>query len=91
MSADGGGAASRVAVPGAVEVLRVPLDPADGFPNNPKLPLFVYKVSRRWLKCVHWPANVVHFPRISGSSQPSAVDGSSQHKRSHRIAFFGHN
>lgn len=52
MAEDGGGAASRVAVPGAVEVLRVPLGPADGFPNNPKLPLFVYKVSHRWLEVV---------------------------------------
>lgn len=91
MSADRGGAASRIAVPGAVEVLRVPLDPADGFPNNPKLPLFVYKVSHRWLKCVRSSeCGALHVPRISGSSQPPAIDASSQHKRSHRVAFFGH-
>jgi hypothetical protein len=38
------GEVNRVAVPGPMEVLRVPLASADGFPNNAKLPLLIYKV-----------------------------------------------
>jgi hypothetical protein len=43
-SASAVGEVNRVAVPGPMEVLRVPLASADGFPNNAKLPLLIYKV-----------------------------------------------